>query len=147
MRDDADAIGADRTGSGIGNGGRPLGECDPFHEQRRQIGLTLLADIRSPEIVVPLRLQPRPHGPAGGAFLFRRGKAFQKATPPGSKCAVPAAPVSAPVTKIPVRNKQQSPCHYSGARSSTASALAIGLVSASQGGGSTDRAHSVFARG
>jgi hypothetical protein len=40
--------------------------------------------------------------------------ASQKVTPPGSKCAVPAAPVSAPVTKIPVRNKQQSLCHYSG---------------------------------
>jgi hypothetical protein len=37
---------------------------------------------------------------------------LQKATPPGSKCTVPAAPVSAPDTKIPVRNKQQSPCHY-----------------------------------
>jgi hypothetical protein len=41
----------------------------------------------------------------------------QKITPPGSKCAVPAAPVSAPVTKIPVRNKQQSPCQYSGVAS------------------------------
>src|SRR5262245_11506198 len=44
---------------------------------------------------------------------------LQKATPPGSKCAVPAAPVSAPVTKIPVRKKQQTRCHYSGGRSST----------------------------
>jgi hypothetical protein len=51
--------------------------------------------------------------PAGGAFLFlKQGEAFQKITPPGSKCVVPAAPVSAPVNKIPVRNKQQSPCHY-----------------------------------
>jgi len=29
----------------------------------------------------------------------------QKATPPGSKYAVPTAPVSAPVTKIPGRQK------------------------------------------
>jgi hypothetical protein len=60
----------------------------------------------------PLTSVP-PACPPDGAFLFlKQGEAFQKITPPGSKCVVPAAPVSAPVNKIPVRNKQQSPCHY-----------------------------------